>query len=498
MNKASYISQLPLCRSSYRVNKWITKPWVVFACFTPATVTVFLNTLAGGMVADSLWHIIFAFSVFFSLVILSDRPLINPIQTFVFLAYGWLSLDPCVETLWDVWNHGGSDVAFLVNRGIKTLWLFSLGLPLYAIASRSVLDLLEKEKLWLRFLQPGGFYFRPKTILTFLSVGILTHVLMKLFGISGAGPLGLGMAAGVPWYFYLIQSFTGKVAEMGIVGVLWYVVAPKRDKISRRWKRIGWLILGCSVISAIPSGSKGAIIQPFLLLGVILTVRKQSPPFKILLATLIILVFVVFPFVTDFRYVAQSSAISNKSEAASLAWQRLSSFEFHDVSERGDFNPAFIFRGIYNYAGIVADRSDFFSGPWDGYTYSRGFLALIPRVIYPEKPDLNIGNFIANDLGVYLDDLTNIGVSLPVEAWGNFGALVALISFVFIGIVWSLICGVILSPQRIHNHPIAPLFVLQTMYFEAPIAHFMAKTLKVYPFMLIGAWILNKFFLKKL
>ena len=480
-----------------KTKQWVFHSWVILSCFVPAVIIVLVNTIENGSYLNSFWHIVLAFSIFASLRILSDRPLLNPIQTFVFLVYGWFSVGPCVEVLWNMWWQGGADVEYLIERGVKTLWVFCLGLPLYAATSRSVLNLMEREKLWIRFVQPFGQYFRLKTLFIFLSVGLITAALLNLFHISGTNPLGLGVIEQPSWTIYLIKAITG-VSSMGIVGIFWYIAARKGE-VPLLWRILGWVVLFFSIVMAIPSGSKGAIVYPFTIIIIILTTKKQHPPFKLLFIFVLVFYFTVLPFVTDLRYLAQSMTLTSKSDVKELVLEYVKSFKFKDVRERADFNPAVFFRGIYYYAGTVADRSNIFSGPWGGYTYKTGFLALIPRAIYPEKPDLNIGNYVARDIGAFpeSDHLTNIGVSLPVEAWGNFGAFAALLSFVFIGIMWSFVCGLILSPQRLHDHPIAPIFVLQTIGFEAVLAHFLSGTLKMYPFMLFGAWIIKKCFLKK-
>ena len=480
-----------------KTRKWIYRPWVILCCFAPAIIIVLVNTVENGSFLNSFWHIVLVFSIFASLTILSDRPLLNPIQVFVFLAYGWFSLGPCVEVLWNMWWQGGADVEYLIERGVKTLWVFCLGLPLYAATSRSVLNLMERKKLWLKFLQPFGNYFRPKTLFIFLSVGLITTALLNLFHISGVNPLGLGVIEQPSWTIYLINALTG-VSSMGAVGIFWYIAARKGE-VPPLWRTLGWIMLIFSVVMAIPSSSKGAIVYPFAIIIIILTTKKQHPPFKLLFIFILVFYFIVLPFVTDLRYLAQSETLTSKSDAKELLLEYVKTFKFKDVRERADFDPAVFFRSIYYYAGIVADRSNIFSGPWGGYTYKTGFLALIPRVIWPEKPDLNIGNYVASDIGAFpeSDHLTNIGVSLPIEAWGNFGAFAAVLSFGFIGIMWSLVCGLALSPQRLHDHPIAPIFVLQTMGFEGVLGHFLSGTLKMYPFMLFGAWIIKKCFLKK-
>jgi hypothetical protein len=135
-------------------------------------------------------------------------------------------------------------------------------------------------------------------------------------------------------------------------------------------------------------------------------------------------------------------------------------------------DPAIFFRGISPLAGEVTRRNGPFNGEWQGTTILWGFESLVPRVIWPDKPDNNIGAFYTMDLG---DDpavsensvyISNSAISIPFEFVGNYGWCAGILAFGLLGVTWSLWCGWLLSPARLSNHPLAPWLMLSALGME--------------------------------
>ena len=105
---------------------------------------------------------------------------------------------------------------------------------------------------------------------------------------------------------------------------------------------------------------------------------------------------------------------------------------------------------------------------------------LIPRVFYPDKPDADIPNFFSRTVGADIGvsgregTLNGIAISMPFEFVGNYGWCAGILSFGLIGVFWSLVCGWMLSPARLSNHPLTPFLVLFVMNMEQAVGYYLA------------------------
>ena len=149
--------------------------------------------------------------------------------------------------------------------------------------------------------------------------------------------------------------------------------------------------------------------------------------------------FLVEPFVATGRYLAERFDIKTSAERRELfreLYSKTSLFELRDLSE---INVESLFRNTYPIASEITSSNALLEGEWRGLTIEMGFLSLIPRAIYPSKPDLNVGNFFAQTVGLRMglvnprDFMTNISITIPFEMIGNFGWAAGVLSFGIIG-----------------------------------------------------------------
>jgi hypothetical protein len=176
------------------------------------------------------------------------------------------------------------------------------------------------------------------------------------------------------------------------------------------------------------------------------------------------------------RSAAEIAKITTTEERAELFQLGLSQWMMFADTRDHDINIESPFRGIFLYADGISSDSSVFSGPWEN-TLSEGMLTLVPRSIYPDKPDSNMGNYFARYLGTVADDdyVTNEGVSLPFEFVGNYGYLAGILSFGLIGVFWALFCVWLLSEDRLATHPLAPLVIIFSLWIETSVGQFLAK-----------------------
>jgi hypothetical protein len=115
------------------------------------------------------------------------------------------------------------------------------------------------------------------------------------------------------------------------------------------------------------------------------------------------------------------------------------------------------------------------------YTIVWGLESLVPRALYPEKRDMNIGNFFfRNNLAratheTLTSTISNVGLSIPFEFVDNFGWLAGTLCFGLLGIAWAVITGCLLTAGRFHNHPLTPAMVALAGGTEAALGHWLAS-----------------------
>ena len=120
-----------------------------------------------------------------------------------------------------------------------------------------------------------------------------------------------------------------------------------------------------------------------------------------------------------------------------------------------------LFRGIYRTASRATEIAGPLSGPWNGVTLRNGVSALVPRVLAPGKPLMNMGNTFAVELGMVdaSNRLQNVAPTIPFEVVANFGWCAGALSFAIIGVVWTSVIAFLISPRRLATHPLMPFFI---------------------------------------
>jgi hypothetical protein len=74
-----------------------------------------------------------------------------------------------------------------------------------------------------------------------------------------------------------------------------------------------------------------------------------------------------------------------------------------------------------------------------GSTLKEALLAMIPRVIWPDKPYAGSGGLVARFTGMEFAEGTSVGVGPVLELYGNFGAAAVWIGFLILGCVLTFI-----------------------------------------------------------
>jgi len=436
------------------------------------------------------------FSFIFSLMLLADKPLLTPIQALVFIFFLWFGFGPNSIIVFRSFIESDPLSALTyASLGEKSILIVCLGLPIYAISAQLVTKLFARTGWNVAFLQPESFNYKTRTIFIFFLLGLsapLITVVLSLLGIRAFSYTSyLGGTITHIWWVGVFTTFE-RLLNFGIsaLAILFFC---KDTRV--KTKIIVLVIIGFLLVNAIFSGWKGAFLLPLAYLLVSYIVQRQKlPVFGITLVMLFFLVFVQ-PFVSSIRTLAEIKKIQEPHERVLLLKENVNVEK--TILDPKEMEWESFFRGIFPLAGNISDNAGLLEGEWSGQTIRTGMAATIPRILYPEKPELNIGNFFykkvfARTYNIHVtSDVNNVAVSVPFELVGNFGILAGTLSFGLIGIFWTAICCFLLSPVRLWNHPLTPYFVLFSMSFEKPVGHIFADTRNLL-IMLFILWLVNK------
>jgi hypothetical protein len=422
-------------------------------------------------------------SVFLSLWLLSDRPLISPVQAVIFIFYWWFGIAPTVMGGFYLLMGGQADALQSQQAGMEALWIVAAGLPLYALAARQVLKWLEISGSYAGFLMPTGYLYRPRTLLTYWIVAIAAAVAAEAasqLGIGGITTVNyLGGQRVDDWWVGILNAVSD-IAALAAAGTMMSFVAP-RALSSRGVKLLGLVVIGLTLASAVTSGTKGQFVYIFFYMICALLSMRQVPPWRLILLVAVGFLFVVEPFVSFARTQAVMAGAQSVSDRRAIFLETIDQGSFTLLRDIQDVKIEALFRGIYPLAGELTRRNSWWDGYWHGLTIEHGLRALVPRALDPTKPDMDVGNFMARTVGVDLGQVdssnyvTSVAVSLPFELVGNYGWLAGVATFPIIGLVWALVCGWLLSPARLSSHPLAPWLIGMALGMEAALGHYLAS-----------------------
>ena len=467
----------------FRVCPWFKRFWLLGTLLSITVIGVSVGFLTGAPVLYIYGQIALGLSVFVSFGILSDRPLINPVQALVALFYFWFGLAPSMVTTFK-YLIGEPDGALKFEiAGMESLLIVAIGLPLYALTARWTLKWFEKCKVKARFLMPLGENYKFRTIFYLFAIsfgsGLLLIVLNQL-GLQGQEQTTyLGGTRTTIWWVGIIDNL--QAISLFTNSALMVALCYPWKTMSWKIKLMALLVIGQTLVGAATAGWKGKFVILGLYAAVAWISRKQKVPWLAIVLGFVIYLVAVEPFVWYGRYLSEIGGITTTEERAYIFKDLIKSGYFMEARSGSDINVESLFRGIYPLAGDIVRNTSVFSGELDGYTIVWGLEVIIPKVLYPEKRDTNIGNFFylhnysrAHD-EIVVSDISNVGPSLPFEIVDNFGWIAGLIWFVVFGGVWTVINGWLLTPERLHNHPLTPMMVGFAIGMEAPLGHWLAS-----------------------
>jgi hypothetical protein len=465
---------------------WLRSRWCVaclalpvFACLTEAVSFPDARVFA-------TWELVLWLAFVGALALLADQRLLNPVQAGALLFYFWFGLGPIVLLGYGL-THGNAPEAWAaLVHGVPSLPVVSAGLLLYAAAASSATRLARARGWHLRAFGAGQAAFAPVTLFSFWAAGCAAAgilALLPVLGLPGISVVNfLGAKRTDVWWAGVLDTATTLAVFANVVAI---------GSIVRRGLRtwrflpvVGGAILAGLLVLALSSGWKGLFLFPVAYLAVAYLTDRQRPPVLLLGALAAVFLLFLEPFVFAARIEAQARGIVETGDRVELFREVLTSGRWRERSaadaSTGLFHLGALFRGIYPLAGRVVTLSSATSGPFAGLTVRQGLAGVVPRAFFPDKPDLNIGNYFSHEIGapIGLTDSTSVehsaAISIPFEIAGNFGIAAGLGTFAVLGFVWAFASALLLGPDPA-RHPLSPWFVLLTSLFESPLLSFLAQ-----------------------
>jgi hypothetical protein len=404
------------------------------------------------------WLLIFGL-ILFSNYLLDKRPEIVSIDK-AYLALGvvWLGFLPCIQYLFDRYR---SLMPFFPLVGIY--YATSFGLPIFSskseLSGRFSISNVSNEALMLTLLGLAAmniaFFISKYTIwnkikpirlpqtysldklLIFLWVLILLNTAARYMPSLRSIP-SIGMFIGGGLYL-----------AYGMFYILW--CGGKLPK-TQAWLLL-LIFLPIEIIPRLSSGLLAEIMILFLFMfNIIWFVHRKIP--VIFLSTLIVLYLAFSPVKTEYRYLTWNSS---KPGAQLNAIERLQLFinlsiEYH---QKYTFNNESIYSApkisatdkaaersaIIVYLSDVMNNTPEIVPYWNGETYLPLFTSYIPRVAWPDKPGITVGNDFGHRYKILDADDSTTSINLPmiVEMYANFGSWGVIVGMSLLGILLVLI-----------------------------------------------------------
>jgi hypothetical protein len=464
-----------------RLQPWIRARWLTGTLLGVVAASWMIGLLSGCDLVYLLSQTVLAGAVYASLVLLADRPLLNASQAPIFLFYWLFGLAPIASSAFELAIGSVQKAAKIQNDSSAVLFLVAAGLPLYGVAARTALATMKSWDFSVSFLEPSRRNYAFHTVAICLAVGLGASYFLRQLADSGeSAVIESNYLGGVMLDAWWLGPLSVLPILVGLANssLMTEMLAPRQMRDTRLFI-LGIVMLLITLGTAITGGWKGAFMLLFLFLASAYTTRYQRPPIVAILIGSLLFALVIEPFVSYGRRQAELHGVTSSAERQELFTGAVGDVEEFVPSKLEEVRVESFFRGIVPIAGEILRQSDAFEGAWEIDTIGWGMLTLLPRFLFPDKPALNIGNYIAGTIGFSIgqiapdDEITNVSPSIIFEVVGNYGWVAGIIVFPVIGFLWTAFWSLVLSIARFETHPLSPFAIAFSLHLEAPFGHFM-------------------------
>jgi hypothetical protein len=288
---------------------------------------------------------------------------------------------------------------------------------------------------------------------------------VALLALVGAVSLVWSYAFG---YFGLIATSgseagdaSGAISVLGFLLTIAHVISWNAYFTQRRLLSIALATTFLLVTAGMVANSKGQMLAPFTLIALCFWGATGKFPYKLVVISLLLYILVAFPFVTASRLAMAATALgASRAELADVAIDYLLSGQWLQDSAESNALASLGERLLPYFTEVVrqaGERVPYFHGK----TLVEGLEIMIPRAIYPDKPDLSIGNWTGQAFGEvhWQDDITNLSPTFIGEFYMNFGLTGVCVGMALTGVLAVLVDRYLIVQRNSWTMPIMVSFV---------------------------------------
>ena len=288
--------------------------------------------------------------------------------------------------------------------------------------------------------------YRPRLLATvcflLLSLAVRSYLLKAgLFGYSDSAQAGQLLSTGASGQLLSILSDLGTVAL-----VVASLEAFRRSSLvgpSRKWRLVFCVSFSIEMVFGIVSGMKGAVIVPVEVVALAMIARHRRFPRMLVVGALVLLAILV-PVNSAYREMVSqgqvSAGLAGRVGAVTSAAASLLAQGNGLQPVWNEFARWFTLRNSLVFQVSVIAEARSYSAPLlpaSSYFILPAYI-FIPRVIWPDKPILNVGNWFAIQLlGAPSGSRQSEAVSIIGDTFWTFGLAGALICMSMLGLVFG-------------------------------------------------------------
>jgi len=461
---------------------WFKSPWVIISHIFMCATSLFVGIATGAGPFYLLSQVLMHTSVYLSLSLLRTWPLVNPAHFVIFLFYWWISVAPIVIGLSSYLTEDISRSVSIQDNSVVPILITCFGLLLFSICSRITLRFIRQVNLGLKALLPIPGRYTIMNISILLSIGAIATLILGLsqaaFGMGIEETDYLGGQKTTVWWMGLLQVVAQTTNVTSSVIISAYFLCEPKDR--KKFRLLAIVVLAIGLFTAITSGWKGAFVSLFMYLIIAYVATRQRIPWRAIVLLAVLYLFVIEPFVSFGRVVAQNEGITSSEDRKRLFLSVLASGDFLNADDDRGIQIESPFRGIAIHAAQITKETSLFNGAWHGRTVISGLESLVPRAIYPGKPDSDTGALYAREIGYRAGVSSKYtkaasAVSVPFDIVMNWGWLSGVLCFGVLGFIWTFLCGLTLTERHMSNHPMNPYILLISIGLEGTFGSFAGR-----------------------
>ncbi|MFH1645293.1 MAG: hypothetical protein ABIB11_02635, partial [Candidatus Omnitrophota bacterium] len=322
----------------------------------------------------------------------------------------------------------------------------------YKLGKKHILsDLLVEEALYLALIGLivllVSYYIFPGRVLERVIPRISIRWNLKkariasvMMGVIGIAVYYFDITHRVPTHLSIIVQF---IANFSFVSIAMFLILQFKGVTGFMEKFFFWcIIIPLRVFLGLSTGSIYSGLAVVLLFFLIYISHKKAIPW--LLIILFVLTLLSLTAVKDdFRKLARSGEFEQKSvleKALIFGNMNLKFVQNAQRIKQSEFFQKFTTRtnGLMTLAYVIKKTPEVIPY-WNGYSYIPLLTKFIPRIIYPDKPQENVGHIFGKRYNILhkSDKGTSVNLHQLVEMYANYGKTGVILGMFFLGIIYK-------------------------------------------------------------